>query len=75
LAGRSGYVIPLISKYGISSDSVEKFGIADGAVPHLKLLDRDGKIIETFGAGGSPPAPENIDAAIERALASSAGAG
>lgn len=75
LAERSGYVIPLISKYGISSDSVEKFGISDGALPHLKLLDRDGKLVETFGVAGSPPSAENIDAAIERVLASSAGSG
>jgi len=75
LAERSGYVIPLISKYGISSDSVEKFGISDGALPHLKLLDRSGKIVESFGVGGTPPTPENIDAAIERALGTPGGAG
>ncbi|GAB4139295.1 TlpA family protein disulfide reductase [Thermopirellula anaerolimosa] len=71
LAQRGGYVIPLLSKYGVSSESVEKFGISDGALPHLKLLDRSGKIVETFGVGGSRPDPENIDAAIERTLASS----
>ncbi len=75
LAERSGYVIPLVSKYGISSDSVEKFEISDGALPHLKLLDRNGKLVETFGVGGTPPSPESIDAAIERVLASPAGSG
>ena len=72
LSQRSGYVLPFLSKYGVSSESVEKFGISDGALPHLKLLDRSGKVVETFGVGGTPPNAENIDAAIERIFASSA---
>lgn len=71
LTQRSGYVLPFLSKYGVSSESVEKFGISDGALPHLKLLDRSGKVVETFGIGGTPPNAENIDAAIERVFASS----
>lgn len=72
LSQRSGYILPLVSKYGISSESVEKFGISDGALPHLKLLDRNGKVVETFGVEGTPPRAENIDVAIEQVLASSA---
>lgn len=70
LSQRNGYVLPFLSKYGVSSESVEKFGISDGALPHLKLLDRSGKVVETFGVGGTPPKAENIDAAVERVLAS-----
>ncbi len=71
LSQRGGYVIPLVSKYGVSSDSVEKLGISDGALPHLKLLDRSGEVVETFGVNGTAPTPENINAAIERVLDSS----
>lgn len=59
----------LVSRYGISQESFEKFGIESGALPHLKLYGRDGKLAVTFGVDAEKPEPAQIEAAVKRLLA------
>jgi len=54
-----------ISRYGLGSEGFEAFDIGDGALPHLKLYDRDGRLQKTFSSGGGPLDPEAIDRAVE----------
>jgi len=57
-----------ISQYGLGSEGFTAFDITDGALPHLKLYDRDGRLQETFASGGQPLEPEQIDRAVEELL-------
>ena len=60
----------LLSRYGASPQSVEAFQAGDGALPFLKLYDRQGRLAKTFGLGGDdPPEPQAIDRAVEALLA------
>ena len=53
-----------ISRYGVGSEGFEAFDIADGALPHLKIYDRNGRLQKTFASGGQSLAPEQIDLAV-----------
>jgi thiol-disulfide isomerase/thioredoxin len=57
----------LVSRYGTGTKSMETFQI-EGGIPCLKLYDREGRLRKTFGAD-DPPAPEQIDRAVEALLA------
>jgi thiol-disulfide isomerase/thioredoxin len=60
----------LLSRYGGSPQSVEAFQAGEGAIPFLKLYDRQGHLAKTFGLGGDgPPEPQAIDRAVESLLA------
>jgi hypothetical protein len=60
----------LRSRYGASPQSFEAFQAGDGALPLLKLYDRQGHLAKTFGIGGdAPPEAEAIDRAVEALLA------
>jgi len=61
----------LISAYGGGDRSYDAFEITTGALPHYKLYDRDGNLLETFVAGDPERVyqPADIDAAVEKALA------
>jgi thiol-disulfide isomerase/thioredoxin len=54
-----------ISRYGVGSEGFEAFDVSDGALPHLKLYDRDGRLRKTFVSGGQTLDQEKIDAAID----------
>ena len=53
-----------ISRYGVGSEGFEAFDIADYALPHLKIYDRNGRLQKTFASGGQSLAPEQIDLAV-----------
>lgn len=57
-----------VSKYGSTSESFEVFDIPDGALPHFKLYDREGKLYKTFASGGQNIDPDEIDRAVEALL-------
>ena len=57
-----------ISKYGSGGKSYQIFAIPDGALPHLKLYDRDGRLHKTFASGQETIEPEQIDRAVEELL-------
>jgi len=40
-----------ISRYGGSTQTIENFGLGDGALPRIELYDRDGKLFKVFSAG------------------------
>jgi thiol-disulfide isomerase/thioredoxin len=58
----------LLSRYGASPQSVEAFEAGDGALPVLKLYDRQGHLAKSFGSD-NPPEPKAIDQAVEALLA------
>jgi thiol-disulfide isomerase/thioredoxin len=58
-----------ISLFGASSQSAEDFDIQGGAIPYLRIYDRQGKPLKTFG-GDRPVNPKEIDRAVEEALRS-----
>jgi thiol-disulfide isomerase/thioredoxin len=53
------------SPYGVGPAAFTAFGIDDGALPHVRLYDRQGKLHKTFASGGKAIDPE----AVERAVA------
>lgn len=68
----AGGATNLISQFGGSSQTMEAFEIAGGAVPYYQVYDRTGKLRETFGI--DPRAVKaftsaDIEAAIEKLLA------
>lgn len=70
-AASSG-VVTLQSKFGSSSESLDAFEIASGALPHYKLYDRTGKLRRTFELDPSAKkqfTPADIDAAVAQLLA------
>ena len=57
-----------ISQYGLGSEGFDAFDINDGALPHLKLYGRDGRLRRTFASGGQPLVPAQIECAAEELL-------
>jgi thiol-disulfide isomerase/thioredoxin len=57
-----------ISRYGTSSRSVEAFQVGEGAIPYLKLYDRQGNLKKIFGMGGEDVEPSRIEAAVKQLL-------
>jgi thiol-disulfide isomerase/thioredoxin len=53
-----------ISQYGLGSEGFDAFDINDGALPHLKVYGRDGRLQETFASGSQPLEAEPIERAI-----------
>ncbi len=68
LRGRRAAFDNFISSYGVGSEGFDAFAISDGALPHLKLYDRDGRVHATFASGGRALAPEKIESAVEELL-------
>jgi thiol-disulfide isomerase/thioredoxin len=56
-----------ISRFGASGQSAEAFDIKGGAIPFLRIYDRQGKLFKTLG-GDNPVNPQAIDQAVEEAL-------
>lgn len=61
----------LRSKLGAEAEAVEAFEIDGGAIPHLKLFDRSGKLHKKFASGDdvAPFGPEDVEAAVRELLA------
>ena len=57
-----------ISEYGLGSEGFDAFDINDGALPHLKLYDRNGRPWKTFASGGQPLDPDQIERAVDELL-------
>ena len=57
-----------ISSYGVGSEGFEAFDVTDGALPHLKLYDRNGRLQKSFASGGESLAPEPIESAVNELL-------
>ena len=65
----SGNVQPLISADGDSEEAYAAFQITNGALPHYKLIGRDGQLIKAFGGDvDNPLDPAEINAAIAEAV-------
>lgn len=64
----AGDVTVLVCRYGVSSEAFEKFAIDGGALPYLRLYDRQGQLRTSFGVAGLPPYPERIDQEIRNLL-------
>ena len=64
-------VTNLQSQLGGSSESMDAFEIASGALPHYKLFDREGKLRAAFEldpAAKKQFTPADIDAAVAKLL-------
>jgi thiol-disulfide isomerase/thioredoxin len=53
-----------LSSYGVGSAAFSAFGIADGALPHIRLYDRQGKLRRTLSSGGKPITAEDVENAL-----------
>jgi thiol-disulfide isomerase/thioredoxin len=56
-----------IGPFGPSGQSAEEFNITGGGIPFLRIYDRQGNPLKTFG-GTKPVNPQEIDQALEEAL-------
>ncbi len=56
-----------ISRFGPSAKSASDFEIQGGGIPYLRLYDRQGKPLKSFG-GNMPVYLQEIDQAVEDAL-------
>ncbi|MGQ9564607.1 MAG: redoxin family protein [Thermogutta sp.] len=61
-------VTNLICRYGVGLEAVEKFAIDGGALPHLRLYDRQGQVHMKFGATDVAPNPARIEEAVVQLL-------
>ena len=55
------------SRYGASPQSIQAFAIPEGGLPHLRLYDRQGKLVRSFDLGQFQP--RDIEQAVEALLA------
>lgn len=58
-----------LNRYQGSSEAVEHFQLP-GALPHVRIYDRTGKIRQTFPIANKPFSPEDIDRVVEGLLGS-----
>jgi thiol-disulfide isomerase/thioredoxin len=68
LARRGATTENRLSTYGIGSAAFEAFNIPDGAIPCVRLYDRQGKLRRTFAVGGKPIDPEQMERAVEEMM-------
>jgi thiol-disulfide isomerase/thioredoxin len=57
-----------ISRDGFNPQAAEDYQITGGAIPHLKLYDRQGKLRQTFPDGDGHLDPRQIERAVEELL-------
>jgi len=57
-----------ISRHGAGPKSAELFEIDDGALPHLRLYDRRGRLRHKFAEAATPAVADRIDRAVEELL-------
>ena len=68
LGRNEAYMENFLGRYGVGPDAFAAFDIADGALPHLKLYGRDGRLLKSFAGGGGPIDPKEVQRAVEAAL-------
>ena len=69
LAGKDSETIQtFLGSYGVGSEAFTAFDIGDGALPHVKLYRRDGRLSQSFLSGGGAIDPQKIEAAVAEAL-------
>ena len=56
------------SSYGVGPAAFTAFQIDDGALPHVRLYDRQGKLHRTFKSGGKAIDPGQVERAVEEML-------
>lgn len=57
-----------LSSYGVGPEAFDAFGIDDGALPHLRLYDAQGKLHRVFGSGGNTVEAADVRRAVESLL-------
>jgi thiol-disulfide isomerase/thioredoxin len=57
-----------LSPYGVSPAAFTAFGIDDGALPHVRIYDRQGKLQRTFQSGGKTIDAKEIERTVEKLL-------
>jgi thiol-disulfide isomerase/thioredoxin len=57
-----------LAAYGVGSEAMSAFGIADGAIPHVRIYDAEGRLLRTFASGRRPIDPQAIESAVEEIL-------
>ncbi len=69
LLGRHGATTEnYLARYGVGPEAFAAFRFEDGALPHLRLYDRQGNLLRTFAAGDAPIDPREVERAIEKML-------
>ena len=67
--GRSGAAMEnYLAVYGVGPAAFTAFEIDDGALPHVRLYDRQGKLHSTFESGGKAIDPEQVERAVEEMM-------
>jgi thiol-disulfide isomerase/thioredoxin len=56
------------SRYGVSPAAFTAFGIDDGALPHVRIYDRQGKLQRSFQSGGKTIDAKEIERTVEKLL-------
>ena len=59
----------VISVHGGSDDSLKAFGLEDGSLPYIKLLDRSGQLHKAFRSSQGAIDVEQMDDSVENLLA------
>ena len=57
-----------LSPYGVGTAAFKAFGIEDGALPHVRIYDRQGKLERTFRSGGKTIDAKEIERTVEKLL-------
>jgi thiol-disulfide isomerase/thioredoxin len=68
LADKGAATENFLSSYALGPDAFTAFGINDGALPHLRVYDAEGKLHKTFASGGRMIDPKTVDSAVEEVL-------
>jgi hypothetical protein len=69
LAGKDAEALQnFLGSYGVGSEAFTAFDVGDGALPHVKLYGRDGRLPQSFLSGGGPIDPPKLEAAVAAAL-------
>jgi thiol-disulfide isomerase/thioredoxin len=57
-----------LSSYGVGPEAMTAFRISDGALPHVRIYDAQGRLRKTFASGGRMIDPKEIESAVEGLL-------
>jgi thiol-disulfide isomerase/thioredoxin len=68
LAGSKTTTENFLSPYGVGPAAFTAFGIEDGALPHVRIYDRQGKLQRTFQSGGKGIDVKEIERTVEKLL-------
>jgi thiol-disulfide isomerase/thioredoxin len=62
-----------LAVYGVGPAAFTALGINDGALPHVRVYDRQGKLRRTFVSGGRSVDPKQVERAVEETLEDASG--